>query len=110
MAAFRYNRLIRNQSEDLAMADNYGSDFITIVDEDGTEYELEVLSTLEYNGETYLAVIPAGMGEEDELEVSILKNVEEDGENILSAIEDEAELEAVYDLIMDSLYEEEEEE
>ena len=92
------------------MADNYGSDFITIVDEDGTEYELEVLSTLEYNGETYLAVIPAGMGEEDELEVSILKNVEEDGENILSAIEDEAELEAVYDLIMDSLYEEEEEE
>ena len=92
------------------MAENYGSDFITIVDEDGTEYELEVLSTLEYNGETYLAVIPAGMGEEEELEVSILKNVEEDGESILSAIEDENELEAVYDLIMDSLYEEEEEE
>ena len=34
------------------MADEYGSDFITIVDEDGTEYELEVLSTVEYNGET----------------------------------------------------------
>ena len=92
------------------MSENYGSDFITIVDEDGTEYELEVLSTLEYNGETYMAVIPAGMGEEDELEVSILKSVEEDGESILSAIEDEAELEAVYDLIMDSLYEEDEEE
>ena len=92
------------------MADNYGSDFITIVDEDGTEYELEVLSTLEYNGETYLAVIPAGLDENAELEVSILKNVEEDGESILSAIEDEAELEAVYDLIMDSLYEEDEEE
>ena len=92
------------------MDNNYGSDFITIVDEDGTEYELEVLSTLEYNGETYLAVIPAGAGDEEELEVSILKNVEEDGEMILSAIEDEAELEAVYDLIMDSLYEEDEEE
>ena len=91
------------------MADNYGSDFITIVDEDGTEYELEVLSTLEYNGETYLAVIPAGSEEELELEVSILKSVEEDGESILCAIEDEAELEAVYDLIMDALYEEEEE-
>ena len=90
------------------MADNYGSDFITIVDEDGTEYELEVLSTLEYNGETYMAVIPAGLDEEDELEVSILKSVEEDGESILAAIEDEAELEAVYDLIMDQLYEEEE--
>lgn len=92
------------------MADNYGSDFITIVDEDGTEYELEVLSTLEYNGETYMAVIPAGSDEADELEVSILKTVEEDGESILTAIEDEAELEAVYDLIMDALYEEDEEE
>ena len=92
------------------MGDNFGSDFITIVDEDGTEYELEVLSTLEYNGETYMAVVPAGSGDEEELEVSILKTVEEDGESILTAIEDEAELEAVYDLIMDSLYEEEEEE
>ena len=92
------------------MDNNYGSDFITIVDEDGTEYELEVLSTLEYDGETYLAVIPAGeSAEEFELEVSILKTVEEDGESILSAIEDEEELKAVYDLIMDSLYEEEEE-
>ena len=92
------------------MADEYGSDFMTIVDEDGTEFELEILSTLEYNGETYLAVIPAGMGEDEDLEVSILKSVEEDGEDILAAIEDEAELEAVYDLIMDALYEEDGEE
>ena len=88
--------------------DQYGSDFITIVDEDGTEYELEVLSTLEYDGNTYLAVIPAGESAEDfQMEVSILKSVEEDGESILCAIEDEQELQAVYDLIMDSLYEEE---
>lgn len=92
------------------MEDQYGSDFITIVDEDGTEYELEVLSTLEYDGNTYLAVIPAGEhAEEFQLEVSILKSVEEDGDPILCAIEDEEELQAVYDLIMDSLYEEEEE-
>jgi len=93
------------------MEDQFGSDFITIVDEDGTEYELEVLSTLEYDGNTYLAVIPAGeSAEEFQLEVSILKSVEEDGEPILCAIEDEQELQAVYDLIMDSLYEEEDEE
>ena len=91
--------------------DQYGSDFITIVDEDGTEYELEVLSTLEYNGSSYLAVIPAGnSAEEFQMEVSILKSVEEDGESILCAIEDEQELQAVYDLIMDALYEEEEDE
>ena len=93
------------------MEDQYGSDFITIVDEDGTEYELEVLSTLEYDGNTYLAVIPAGaQAEEFQLEVSILKSVEEDGEDILCAVEDEEELQAVYDLTMDSVYEEEDEE
>ena len=89
------------------MENEYGSDFMTIVDEDGTEYELEVLSTLEYNGFTYLAVVPAGSDEEEDLQVSILKSVEENGESILCAIEDDAELEAVYELIMDELYEEE---
>ena len=90
--------------------DQYGSDFLTIVDEDGNEFELEVLSTLEYNGSTYLAVIPAAESAETlELEVSILKSTEEDGEAILSVIEDEAELEAVHDILMDSLYEEESE-
>ena len=87
--------------------DQYGSDFITIVDEDDTEYELEVLTTLDYNGATYLAVIPAEDHLSDqEMEVSILKSVEENGEPILCAIEDDQELETVYALIMDSLYDE----
>ena len=87
--------------------DQFGSGFITIVDDDGNEYELEVLSELEYNGCTYVAVIPAGESQEElQLEVSILKSVDEDGESILSIIEDEEELQAVYDLIMDALYEE----
>ena len=94
------------------MSDEYGSDFITIVDEDGTEFELEVLTTLEYNGATYLAVTLAVDEEAEDLEVSILKSVEEDGEDepVLCAIEDEAELETVYSLIMEQLYEEEDEE
>ena len=88
------------------MADEYGSDFITITDEDGNEFEVEVLSTVENNGASYMAVIPAD-GEDDlRLEVSILKSVEEDGEPLLCAIDDEAELQAVYDLVMDSLYDE----
>ena len=91
------------------MADNFGSDYITIVDEDGEEFELEVLMSMEYNGSVYQAVIPAvDADEEADLEVSILKNVEEDGEMILCAIEDEQELETVYNLMMDALYEEDE--
>lgn len=92
------------------MADEYGSDFITIVDEDGTEFELEVLTTLEYNGASYLAVTLATDDEVEDLEVSILKSVDEGDEDpVLCAIEDEAELETVYNLIMEQLYEDEEE-
>ena len=90
------------------MTDEFGSDFMTIVDEDGTEYELEILTTMEYNGCTYLAVVPADDSESDmKYEVSILKSVEEDGESILCAIEDDQELETVECLIMDQLYEDE---
>ena len=71
------------------MEQQYGSDFISITDEDGKEYELEILSTIEYQGAEYLALVPA---EEDE-----------------ATVEDEDELAAVYDLLMQSLYEDEEE-
>ena len=90
--------------------DQYGSDFISITADDGTEFELEVLSTTEYSGCTYLAVIPAEENQDVlRTEVSILKSVEEDGEPVLYAVEDPDELETVYGLVMDSLYEEEDE-
>ena len=91
------------------MTEDFGSDFMTIVDEDGTEYELEILTTLEYNGFTYLAVVPADDSEDTGIkyEGSILKSVEEDGESILCAIEDDQELQTVEQLIMDQLYEDE---
>lgn len=88
------------------MADHYGSDFVTIVDEDGTEFELEVLSNVEYNGSTYYAVTLAG-AEDETYAVDILKGVEEDGEEILCAVEDQAEHDAVYALLMEQLYEDE---
>ena len=85
-------------------------DVISIIDEDGVEYELEILSTVTYRGAEYLALTPADAPEDaEEVEVSILKSVTEDGEPLLVAVEDEEELEAVYGLLMDSLYEDEEE-
>ena len=90
------------------MEQQYGDDFITITDEDGTNYELEVLSTLDYNGSTYLALCAADdldSDEETDLEVSFLKVVEEDGEEILCAIENEEELACVYRLFIEQSYE-----
>ena len=94
------------------MEQQYGDDFITITDEDGTNYELEVLSTLDYNGSTYLALCAADdldSDEEADLEVSFLKVVEEDGEEILCAIENEEELACVYRLFIEQSYEDESE-
>ena len=84
------------------MEQQYGDDFISITDEDGKEYELEVLAELEHDGSRYLALVPAGSGDDEaeDLEVSILKSVEENGEEFLEAIEDDAELEAVYSALM----------
>ena len=62
------------------MNEEYGSDFISITDEDGKEYELEVLAELEYEGSKYLALVPADDDGEEDLEVSILKAVDENGE------------------------------
>ncbi|MBE6934295.1 MAG: DUF1292 domain-containing protein [Ruminococcaceae bacterium] len=87
------------------MADQYGSDFITITDEDGVEYELEVLTSLEYNGSTYLALMPTA--EDLNPEVMIFRSSEEDGEPVLYTVEDAQELEAVNTLFMDSLFDEE---
>ncbi len=89
------------------MSELFGDDFITITDEDGVEYELEVLCSVEYRDHTYLGVCPAGQDEDAELEVNVLKVTEEDGEEILEAVTDEDELAAVYELLLDD-YEEEE--
>ena len=90
--------------------EEFGAEIISITDEDGVEYELEVLARVEYQGCEYLALTPANASDDaEELEVSLLKSVEEDGEPILMAIEDEDELEAVYDLIMEEVFADEDE-
>lgn len=93
------------------MSEQYGDDIITIVDEDGVEYVLEVLATMELDGTEYYALVPAETSEEeDDLEVSILKAVEENGEEILCAIEDDGELERVYSAMMDLIFSDEDSE
>ena len=90
------------------MEEDYGANIISITDEDGVEYELEVLSSVEYQGAEYLALAPADADDDaEELEVSILKSVMDGDEPILVAVEDEQELETVYDLLMQSMFDDE---
>lgn len=93
------------------MNDEYGSDFISVTDEEGNEFELEHLGTLEYRGMTYMCFVPAGMDEDDEeFGMIILKVVEENGEELLADVDDEDELNRVYDKFMEELFAEDDEE
>lgn len=92
------------------MAEEYGPTFITVMDEDGREIVLEFIDVLEYNGQQYQAFFPAETEGEDEDDpdngLVILKVIHEDGEDLLSTLDSDEELDAVYDLFMESLFDE----
>ena len=41
------------------MSEEFGPEFISITDEDGNEFELEYVETIEYQGQVYRAFFPA---------------------------------------------------
>ena len=95
------------------MDDDYGSDFITIESDDGEEFTLEVLiDGLEYNGKTYGAYLPADIPEDSEdFGMIILRTTEDEGGDLMfEDIEDDAELNDVYEKVMAILYDDEDEE
>ena len=86
------------------------SDLITLMDDDGTEHEFEVLDSAEFEGREYMALVPVYDKPEELLddtgELVILRIVEEDGEEFLEAIEDDEEFEKVGDFFTERLSDE----
>lgn len=103
------------------MEENFGPDFITVTDEDGNDFELELVDTLEHKGITYYAMFPAveedeATGEpkdvdadDEEYGLVIMKGIEENGEELLSTPDSDEELDEVYELFMERFFAEEEE-
>ena len=50
------------------MSEAFGSDYLTIEDEDGNEFELEVLNVFELDGQDYLAELFGSIDDDDELD------------------------------------------
>ena len=93
------------------MSEEFGSDFISITDEEGNSFELEVIDTLELEGENYALFLPADMDEDDpDYGYIILQVVEENGEEMFSDVESEEMLQKLYDLFMEKLFDDEDEE
>ena len=104
------------------MEENFGPDFITVTDEDGNDFELELVDTLEHQGVTYYAMFPAVEEDEEtgepkdvdaddeEYGLVIMKAIQEDGEELLSTLDSDEELDAVYELFMERFFQDEDEE
>ncbi|MBE6909487.1 MAG: DUF1292 domain-containing protein [Ruminococcaceae bacterium] len=97
------------------MSEDFGPNFVTIISEEtGEEIELEFIDALEYNGVLYRAFFPVideeaeAETDEDEYGLIILKSEMVDGEEMLVQIEDEDEINTVYDKFMEQLLEDEE--
>ena len=91
------------------MSEEYGNDFVTLIDEDGNEVEFEHIDTVEYEGVTYLAFIPAELSVEEDAEVVIMQVVtDENGEELLEGVEDDDIADAVFNIVMERAEAEEE--
>jgi len=86
------------------MNGEFGSDIITISDEEGNDFVLLHLDTIEIDDTIYMAFLPTDIDEDDdEYGVIILKVVEEDGEDTLATVDDDDTHEAVYNRFMERL-------
>ena len=100
------------------MSEDFGPNFITLTDEDGNDIELEYVDAIEVDGQTYMAFFPTVDDEDDEADEAaaedfglvILKSVMENGEELLSTLDSDEELDKVYDLFMEQLMADEDEE
>ena len=96
------------------MNDEFGPNFVTLTDDEGNDIELEYVDALEHNGTTYMAFFPVVEEDsedeenEDEYGLVILKSQMENGEEFLVTIDDEEEIDKVYDLFMEQILSDEE--
>ena len=93
------------------MSEDFGPNFITLTDEDGNEFELELLDTIDYKDKQYMAFLPADMDEDDpDYGMIILEALEEEnGDQYFGSVDDEALLAEVYDYFMEQLFSDEDE-
>ncbi len=94
------------------MADEFGADLMTIVDDEGNRHQFELLDAIETDTGRYVALMPVYEQPQDSLqddgELVILEVTEEDGEELLVTIEDDDvfnEIAGIFEERLSDLYE-----
>lgn len=76
------------------MNDEYGADLLTLVDDEGKEHEFEILDVIENEDGCFYALLPTFETPQEKVDAEgtyyIFEAIEEDGEQQLAEIEDEA--------------------
>lgn len=89
----------------------FGDNIISISDDEGNDFELLILDEADMNGVHYLALCESTTPEEEEnVEIIILKSIvdEATGEEMLSTVDSDDELEAIYQIFEERMFSEDE--
>ena len=98
---------IKEFNADFEQEDNFEPDLISLTDDEGKEYQFEILDQIEYNDEHYLALMPKYDDPKEMLdsdgELVVLKVIIEGDEELFEEIEDDEEYEDVAGIFIDRL-------
>ncbi len=98
---------IKDFNADFEQEDSFEPDLISLTDDEGKEYQFEILDQIEYNDERYLALMPKYDDPKEMLdsdgELVVLKVIVEGDEELFEEIEDDEEYEDVAGIFIDRL-------
>lgn len=85
--------------------------FISLTDEEGQNYRLEVMGEVEFGADVFGIFLPADMDEDDpDYGFVILQVIEKNGEIEYASVDDEETLQKVYAIYMEEVFADEDEE
>ena len=94
------------------MSEEYGSDIVSVLDDEGNEHQFELLDAIETDEGRYVALLPvyseAEQAIEDDGELVILEVVNDEGDDLLVPIEDDKVFEdiaAIFEERLEEFYE-----
>ena len=89
------------------MSEEFGTDIVSVVDDDGVQHQFEVLDAIETDEGRYVALTPVyddpAEAVADDGELIVLKVVEENGEDMLVPIEDDDEFDEIAEIFEERL-------